>query len=67
MSAMPSGADKKRTSIERSEGAAALIRDALDLLDHGGAPPEVTARVQAAIDAVEEYRTNGVKGAPGRD
>ncbi len=56
MSAMPSGADENGASSERTQRAVALIREALDLLDHSGVPPEVAARVQAAIDAVEEYR-----------
>ena len=56
MSAMPSSADENGTSTERTERAVALIREALDLLDHSGAPPEVAARVEAAIDAVEGYR-----------
>ena len=56
MSAMPSSADENGTSTERTQRAVALIREALDLLDRVDAPPEVAARVQAAIDAVEEYR-----------
>ena len=59
MSAMPSGADENGANTEQHERAVALIREALDLLDHSGAPPEVAARVQAAIDAVEEYRATG--------
>ena len=56
MSAMPSSADENGTSAERTQRAVALIREALDLLDHSDAPPDVAARVQAAIDAVEEHR-----------
>jgi hypothetical protein len=56
MSAMPSSTDENGTNTKRTQRAAALIREALDLLDHSDAPPEVAARVQAAIDAVEEYR-----------
>jgi hypothetical protein len=57
MSAMPSSADKTGTCLEPTQRAVALLREALDLLDHSGAPPDVAARVQAAIDAVEEYRS----------
>ena len=57
MSAVPLGAGENGTSNEGTVRAIALIREALDLLDQNNAPPQVGARVQAAIDAVEDYRS----------
>lgn len=57
MTAIPSGADENGKTTELIQRAIALISEALDLLDRSGAPPEVAARVQEAIDAVEEYRS----------
>ena len=55
MSALPLGAGKDGASAEPLKKAAALIKDALDLIDQSDAPPDVAARVQAAIDAVEQF------------
>lgn len=54
--AMRAGADENGTSAKGTEEVAALLKRALSLLDEANAPPELAARVQAAIDAVEDYR-----------
>jgi hypothetical protein len=58
MSALPLGAEENGARTELLKRAADLIREALSLLDQCHAPPQVAARVQAAIDALEEHREN---------
>ena len=60
MSALPLGAGEDGATTEPLKKAVALIKEALDLVDQSHAPPEVAARVQGAIDAVEEYRTSSI-------
>jgi hypothetical protein len=43
---------------ERVEAAAAQLKRVLDLLDSSGAPAQLAARVQEAIDAIEAYRSS---------
>jgi hypothetical protein len=58
MSALPLGAEENGATSEPLKKAIALIKEALDLVDQSDAPLEVAARVQAAIDAVEQYRAS---------
>ena len=60
MSALPLGAGEDGATSEQLKKAVALIKEALDLVDQSDAPLEVAARVQAAIDAVEDYRTGSI-------
>ena len=60
MSALPLGAGEDGANSERLKKAVALIKEALDLVDQSDAPLEVAARVQAAIDAIEQHRTNSI-------
>ena len=54
--AMPAGADGDGLSTQEGvEAAAAQLKRVLDMLDSAKAPPELAARVQEAIDAIEAY------------
>lgn len=59
MSALPMGAGEDGAT-EPLKKAVALLKEALDLVDQSDAPLEVAARLQAAIDAVEEYRASSI-------
>jgi len=54
---LPVGAAESGTTDEGVEQAVALLKKALDLLDQNATPPELAARVQHAIDAVEQWRS----------
>jgi hypothetical protein len=57
--AMPSGADGDGLPTQKGvEAAAAQLKRVLDLLDSSGAPAQLAARVQEAIDAIEAYRSS---------
>jgi hypothetical protein len=51
-----SAAAKDGASPNELNRVRALLREALELLDSIHAPPEYAARVQAALDALSEYR-----------
>jgi hypothetical protein len=54
--ALPSGADKNGASVEnRVDEIRQHLRQALALLDSVPGPPEFAARVQAALDALDEF------------
>jgi prefoldin subunit 5 len=57
--AMPSGTEGHGVSAkDRVEAAIAQLERALDLLDSAKTPPELAARVQEALDAIEAYRSS---------
>lgn len=58
--ALSAGAEGKGASAQNDlDGALKLLARAIEVLDSVGAPPELAARVQEALDAVAEYRSSG--------
>ena len=53
------GAANDLSADEMLKKAVAFLRKALKLIDAAGAQPELSARVQEALDAVAEYRLHG--------
>ena len=51
-------AGENGTSTESPSEAAAYLKKALDILDRSGAPTQVAARVQQALDSLEEWRSS---------
>jgi hypothetical protein len=53
---LPAGDGNNRASIDEQIAKARFhIAAALELLDTAGAPPQLGANVQTALDAVDEY------------
>jgi hypothetical protein len=57
MSAVPIGAGEAGMDNKPIEIAAGLLRQAIEVLDRSNAPPELGARVQTALDALDEHRS----------
>jgi hypothetical protein len=54
----PAGTDGKSASLnEKLDRSETLLREALELIDAATAPAEIGARVQEALDALQEYNS----------